>query len=121
MNTPSQFFNRILVVEDDELLAAGIVDNLRAEGHEVHTATDGQLALDWLGAEQCGLIVLDVMLPRVDGFTVCRTLRHPHGAVRCASRQCQQSFAVRLSTMSLLVSSAFLFSMSSAAAPANVL
>ena len=51
------------------------MDNLRAEGHEVYTATDGQLALDWLAAEQCGLIVLDVMLPRVDGFTVCRTLR----------------------------------------------
>ena len=75
MNTATQFFNRILVVEDDPLLGAGIVDNLRAEGYEVYAATDGQMALDWLEADQCGLIVLDVMLPRVDGFTVCRTLR----------------------------------------------
>jgi two-component system, OmpR family, alkaline phosphatase synthesis response regulator PhoP len=75
MNAPTQFFNRILVVEDDPHLAAGIADNLRAEGHAVHSVNDGQLALDWLREEQCGLIVLDVMLPRVDGFTVCRTLR----------------------------------------------
>ncbi|MGK4455556.1 response regulator, partial [Klebsiella pneumoniae] len=63
------------MVEDDSLLAAGIVDNLRAEGYGVHHVMDGQLALDWLADEQCGLIVLDVMLPRVDGFTVCRNLR----------------------------------------------
>ncbi len=75
MNAPTQFFNRILVVEDDPLLAAGIVDNLKAEGYDVHSATDGQLALDWLDGQQCGLVVLDVMLPKVDGFTVCRTLR----------------------------------------------
>jgi two-component system alkaline phosphatase synthesis response regulator PhoP len=37
--------------------------------------TDGRQALDWLGTEHVGLIVLDVMLPEVDGFTVCRTLR----------------------------------------------
>ncbi len=76
MSAPTPpFFNRILVVEDDPHLAAGIVDNLRAEGYTVQSVTDGQLALDWLSGEQCGLIVLDVMLPRVDGFTVCRTLR----------------------------------------------
>ena len=75
MNAGTQFFNRILVVEDDPHLAAGIVDNLRAEGYAVHAVTDGQQALDWLTEEQCGLIVLDVMLPELDGFTVCRTLR----------------------------------------------
>ena len=73
MNT--QFYNRVLVVEDDPHLAAGVAENLRAEGYDVHTVNDGQLALDWLREEQCGLIVLDVMLPSVDGFTVCRTLR----------------------------------------------
>ena len=75
MSSPAPFYNRILVVEDEPHLAAGIVDNLRAEGYAGHSVTDGQLALDWLQQEQCGLIVLDVMLPRVDGFTVCRTLR----------------------------------------------
>jgi DNA-binding response OmpR family regulator len=67
--------NRVLVVEDDPHLAAGVVENLRAEGYETHSVTDGRQALDWLGAEHVGLIVLDVMLPEVDGFTVCRTLR----------------------------------------------
>jgi two-component system, OmpR family, alkaline phosphatase synthesis response regulator PhoP len=67
--------NRVLVVEDDPHLAAGVVENLRAEGYETHFVTDGQQALDWLGAQPVGLIVLDVMLPEVDGFTVCRTLR----------------------------------------------
>ena len=73
MNT--QFYNRVLVVEDDPHIAAGVVENLRAEGYDVHTVNDGQLALDWLRQEQCGLVLLDVMLPSVDGFTVCRTLR----------------------------------------------
>ncbi len=67
--------NRILVVEDDPHLAAGVVENLRAEGFDVHSVTDGQQALDWLSTEHVGLIVLDVMLPEIDGFTVCRTLR----------------------------------------------
>jgi two-component system alkaline phosphatase synthesis response regulator PhoP len=75
MSALPQSANRVLVVEDDPHLAAGLVENLRAEGYEVHSVTDGRQALDWLGDEQCGLVVLDVMLPEIDGFTVCRTLR----------------------------------------------
>jgi len=75
VNTPAQFYNRILVVEDDPHLSAGVMENLRAEGYDVHAVADGQAALDWLKGEQCGLVVLDVMLPQVDGFTVCRTMR----------------------------------------------
>lgn len=67
--------SRILVVEDDPHLASGIVENLRAEGYEVDTVGDGRAALSWLEAAQCSLVVLDVMLPHVDGFTVCRTMR----------------------------------------------
>ncbi len=74
MNTQAHS-NRILVVEDDPHLSAGVVENLRAEGYDVHSVADGQAALDWLNDGHCGLIVLDVMLPGVDGFTVCRTLR----------------------------------------------
>ena len=66
---------RTLVVEDDPHLAAGLVENLRAEGYAVDTAADGRLALSWLRAHSCELVVLDVMLPHIDGFTVCRTLR----------------------------------------------
>lgn len=66
---------RVLVVEDDPHLAAGVIENLRAEGYEVSAAADGEAALGWLGAASCALIVLDVMLPGIDGFAVCRTLR----------------------------------------------
>jgi two-component system, OmpR family, alkaline phosphatase synthesis response regulator PhoP len=71
----SEFYNRILVVEDEPHIAAGLVENLRAEGHEAHTVGDGEKALEWLGREQCALVILDVMLPGMDGFAVCRTLR----------------------------------------------
>jgi two-component system, OmpR family, alkaline phosphatase synthesis response regulator PhoP len=65
----------VLVVEDDPHLAAGVMENLRAEGYEVSSAGDGVQALGWLSAHSCALIVLDVMLPQMDGFAVCRTLR----------------------------------------------
>jgi two-component system, OmpR family, alkaline phosphatase synthesis response regulator PhoP len=66
---------RVLVVEDDPHLAAGVIENLRAEGYEVSTAGDGEQALGWLRANPCALILLDVMLPGMDGFAVCRALR----------------------------------------------
>ena len=65
----------VLVVEDDPHLASGIVENLRAEGYEVQTVGDGRAALEWLQAGRAALVVLDVMLPHVDGLTVCRTMR----------------------------------------------
>jgi two-component system, OmpR family, alkaline phosphatase synthesis response regulator PhoP len=65
----------VLVVEDNANLAAGVMENLRAEGYEVSLAGDGEQALTWLGAHLCALVILDVMLPGADGLTVCRTLR----------------------------------------------
>jgi two-component system, OmpR family, alkaline phosphatase synthesis response regulator PhoP len=65
----------ILVVEDDPHLALGIVENLRVEGYEAHTVGDGRAALAWLQEKHCDLVLLDVMLPHVDGYTVCKTLR----------------------------------------------
>lgn len=73
MSTPAP--TRVLVVEDDPHLAAGVTENLRAEGYEVVAMGDGKPALQWLRDQQCSLIVLDVMLPEMDGFTLCRTLR----------------------------------------------
>jgi two-component system, OmpR family, alkaline phosphatase synthesis response regulator PhoP len=75
MSTPTEDARRVLVVEDDPHLAAGVMENLRAEGYEVASASDGRAALEWLRNESCALIVLDVMLPGLDGFAVCRTLR----------------------------------------------
>lgn len=75
MTTLSQALRTVLVVEDDPHLSAGLVENLRAEGYVVHTVADGRAALDWLRDDNCDLVVLDVMLPHIDGYTVCRTLR----------------------------------------------
>jgi two-component system, OmpR family, alkaline phosphatase synthesis response regulator PhoP len=75
MSAPAQSPIRVLVVEDDPHLAAGVMENLRAEGYEVAQVGDGRAALEWLRAASCALIVLDVMLPELDGLAVCRTLR----------------------------------------------
>jgi len=75
MSAPAQRPIRVLVVEDDPHLAAGVLENLRAEGYEVAQVGDGRAALEWLRAGSCALIVLDVMLPELDGLAVCRTLR----------------------------------------------
>ncbi|HYL04001.1 MAG TPA: response regulator transcription factor [Steroidobacteraceae bacterium] len=75
MNAAGEGANRVLVVEDDPHLAAGVMENLRAEGFEVATAGDGGEALAWLRTNRCALVVLDVMLPGVDGLAVCRTMR----------------------------------------------
>jgi two-component system alkaline phosphatase synthesis response regulator PhoP len=75
MSLPVSAATHVLVVEDDPHLAAGVMENLRAEGYEVTSAGDGRQALAWLSEHACTLIVLDVMLPGVDGFALCRTLR----------------------------------------------
>jgi two-component system, OmpR family, alkaline phosphatase synthesis response regulator PhoP len=75
MSTAAQAVSRVLVVEDDPHLAAGVMENLRAEGYEVEAMSDGRAALAWLRENSCALIVLDVMLPELDGLAVCRALR----------------------------------------------
>jgi two-component system, OmpR family, response regulator MprA len=66
---------RVLVVEDDENVRQTLDSALRFAGHEVVTTADGDEALDEISAREPDLIVLDVMMPRVDGLTVCRLLR----------------------------------------------
>ena len=66
---------RILVVEDDESIILGLQMNLEAEGYAVAVATDGDAALASLREEPPALVILDVMLPRMNGFEVLRTLR----------------------------------------------
>jgi len=67
--------DRILVVEDDLTLLETLEYNLVGEGYEVITAADGLTALEVAREEQPDLVVLDLMLPRLDGFEVCRILR----------------------------------------------
>jgi two-component system, OmpR family, alkaline phosphatase synthesis response regulator PhoP len=66
---------RILLVEDEPGLVLTLTDRLEAEGYHVDSATDGETAIARAGAEPFDVILLDVMLPRRDGFEVCRTVR----------------------------------------------
>jgi DNA-binding response OmpR family regulator len=66
---------RILLVDDEESLQKLLSYPLRSDGYEVVSAADGQEALDRFDEGVFDLVVLDVMLPRVDGFDVCRKLR----------------------------------------------
>ena len=66
---------RLLLVEDEPALARGLSDSLRAQGFDVHIAGDGQSGLDLTAALKPDLILLDIMLPKVNGYDVCRTLR----------------------------------------------
>jgi DNA-binding response OmpR family regulator len=65
----------ILVVEDDLTLLETLEYNLAAEGYEITTAADGLTALEIARKEHPDLVLLDLMLPRLDGFEVCRILR----------------------------------------------
>lgn len=67
--------SRILVIEDNPELAAGIRYNLELEGHDVLVAEDGVAGITAAREASPELIILDVMLPRMDGFQVLRTLR----------------------------------------------
>jgi len=66
---------KILIVEDDANLQETIKYNLRKEGYDIVTASDGEQALAAARREKPDLLVLDVMLPKLNGFEVCRTLR----------------------------------------------
>lgn len=66
---------RVLVVEDEIPILTGIRDNLEMEGYEVATALDGEAALAMIEKFKPDLIVLDIMLPKMDGFEICRRLK----------------------------------------------
>ena len=65
----------ILLVEDEKTLADTLRYNLEREGYSVIAVGDGVQALEHARADQPDLVILDVMLPRLDGFSVCRILR----------------------------------------------
>ncbi|WP_460477652.1 MtrAB system response regulator MtrA [Brachybacterium huguangmaarense] len=75
MTTPS----RILVVDDDQAIAEMVGIVLRGKGFEVVTAPDGASALDLFERVRADLVLLDLMLPGMDGIEVCRELRRRSG------------------------------------------
>ena len=66
---------RILVVEDDAAILRGLKDNLLAESYEVLTAADGEAGFRLIHDQKPDLVILDLMLPRMSGYEVCRRLR----------------------------------------------
>ena len=67
--------SRILVVEDDPAIAFGLQKNLKFEGYEVLVANDGESGLRMAVDDRPDLIILDIMLPKVNGFEICEVLR----------------------------------------------
>src|SRR3970282_2555599 len=66
---------KILVVDDEETMVRSLSTRLTEEGYEVAVAVDGAQALEAARAERPDLILLDVMLPAIDGMEVCRQIR----------------------------------------------
>lgn len=72
---------RILLVEDEEHIAKGLVFNFQLQNYETDLAESGEQALEMFSGESYDLIVLDVMLPGIDGFEVARHIRQQDGRV----------------------------------------
>ncbi len=69
---------RVLLIEDEPALARGLSDTLRVRGFDVEVAHDGQCGLDAALAGRSDLILLDLMLPKINGYEICRAVR-AHG------------------------------------------
>lgn len=65
----------ILIIEDEKKMALALKKGLEAENHRVSLASDGRAALDYVSAQEFDAIVLDLMLPGMDGFEVARRIR----------------------------------------------
>jgi DNA-binding response OmpR family regulator len=66
---------KILIIEDEERILMGLEDDLRIEGYQVSSATDGQKGFSMARDQPFDLIILDIMLPKMNGFEVCKQLR----------------------------------------------
>ena len=67
--------NKILIVEDEPDMVLGLKDNFEFEGYEVVTASDGAAGLERARSQKPDLLILDIMLPKLSGLEVCKTLR----------------------------------------------
>ena len=73
--TPAESRPRVLVAEDDRSVRESLVRALRLEGYDVEAVSDGEQALAMFDTVGPAVVVLDIMMPNVDGLTVCRRLR----------------------------------------------
>jgi len=67
--------SKILIIEDEPDMVLGLKDNFEFEGYEVLTAADGAAGLERARAQKPDLVILDIMLPKLSGLEVCKTLR----------------------------------------------
>ena len=67
--------SKILIIEDEPDMVLGLKDNFEFEGYEVQTAADGAAGLERARAQKPDLVILDIMLPKLSGLEVCKTLR----------------------------------------------
>jgi two-component system alkaline phosphatase synthesis response regulator PhoP len=67
--------SKILIIEDEPDMVLGLKDNFEFEGYEVQTAADGVTGLERARAAKPDLLILDIMLPKLSGLEVCKTLR----------------------------------------------
>ena len=65
----------VLIVEDDPVILRGLKDNFAMEGYSVRTASDGERGLEMALESRPDLLVLDLMLPGLNGYEICRSLR----------------------------------------------
>src|SRR6201996_7273795 len=86
----------LLVVEDEESLREALKLNLELEGYEVTTADNGPLVLKLVKNEYFDLIIVDIMLPDMDGVTVCETIRMQHNDVPILFLSARNSSADRV-------------------------
>ena len=66
---------KILVVDDEASIVTMLAYNLKKEGYDVVTAEDGEVALEKIESENPDLLLLDIMMPKMDGYEVCRKIR----------------------------------------------
>ena len=75
--------SRILIIEDDASIRDGLVDTLRVKGYEVDAAECGAEGLERFRQQPPDLVILDLMLPDMEGFEVCRQLKAPRRHPTC--------------------------------------
>ena len=66
---------KILIVEDEPNMLKGLQDNLEFEGYDLDTAEEGKTGLEKIRSQRYDLVLLDVMLPNISGFDICKTIR----------------------------------------------
>jgi DNA-binding response OmpR family regulator len=66
---------KVLIVEDDATMLRGLKDNFEAKGYGVVTASDGEVGLEAALAHKPDIIILDIMLPKINGYEICRLVR----------------------------------------------